>query len=377
MEFNHLSFYVDAVAPWRDWFVNAWGGAWDGLGSADEQTDDQSLVYVGQVPLLIVSTPQIVRPYLQQHPSGIGDVALRVSDLDQTLEQVTAAGGTVVQPPQTDPWGRGRWAQIQGWGSLHHTLVESWQRSVWVPAIAPEGGSLTVAPEDGFLKPPAAPPTPAIDAIDHAVINVPEGELPQAVAWYQRQLGFQPQQQFTIDTPRSGLRSQVMAHPQGSAKLPINESATPNSQVQEFLHYNRGGGIQHVALHTQDIVSTVAGLRQGGINFLPVPPSYYEALRDRPGYRPDDDRDPAIAQLQILVDWELHLPQARLLQTFTQPFLSIPTVFFEIIQRQVVQTNGSIAQAQGFGERNFQALFEAIEREQIKRGSLASGGNSQ
>ncbi len=374
MEFNHLNFYVDAVAPWRDWFVNAWGGVGDGLGSADGQTGDQALVYVGQVPLLIVSTPQVVRPYLQQHPSGIGDVALRVSDLDQTLDQVTAAGGTVVQPTQTDPWGRGRWAQIQGWGSLRHTLVESWQPVVWVPEIAPGGMSLAIAPQ-----PPAAPPAPApaIDAIDHAVMNVPEGELPQAVAWYQHQLGFQPQQQFTIDTPRSGLRSQVMAHPQGSAKLPINESATPNSQVQEFLHYNRGGGIQHVALHTQDIVSTVAGLRQGGVNFLPVPPSYYEALRQRPGYQPDGDRDVAIAQLQILVDWELHLPQARLLQTFTQPFLSIPTVFFEIIQRQVVQTQVATAQAQGFGERNFQALFEAIEREQIKRGSWASKGNDK
>lgn len=375
MEFNHLSFYVDAVAPWRDWFVSAWGGVWDGLGSADgqaeHQADHQALLYVGQVPLLIISTPQVVRPYLQRHPSGIGDVALRVGDLDQTLEQVTAAGGTVVQPPQADPWGRGRWAQIQGWGSLRHTLVESWQRLGWVPGIAPKGGAVPFA-----SQPPMYLPTLAIDAIDHAVMNVPEGELPQAVAWYQSQLGFEPQQQFVIDTPRSGLRSQVMAHPQGKAKLPINESATPNSQVQEFLHYNRGGGIQHVALHTQDIVGTVAALKKGGVNFLPVPPSYYEALRQRPGYRPDD-HEAAIAQLQILVDWELHLPQARLLQTFTQPFLSIPTVFFEVIQRQVVQSQGTMAQAQGFGERNFQALFEAIEREQIKRGSLASGGHGK
>jgi His/Glu/Gln/Arg/opine family amino acid ABC transporter permease subunit len=123
-------------------------------------------VYVGQVPLLIVSTPQVVRPYLQQHPSGIGDVALRVSDLDQTLDQVTAAGGTVVQLTQTDLWGRGRWAQIQGWGSLRHTLVESWQQAVWVPEIASRGGALTTAPRVMSLKPPAASPSLAIDAID-------------------------------------------------------------------------------------------------------------------------------------------------------------------------------------------------------------------
>ncbi|WP_072016038.1 VOC family protein [Leptolyngbya sp. KIOST-1] len=181
-----------------------------------------------------------------------------------------------------------------------------------------------------------------------------------------------------VDTPHSGLRSQVLAHPQGKAQLPINEPATANSQVQEFLDHNRGGGVQHVALHTTDIVQTVGQLRAGGVRFLAVPPSYYETLRRRPGYSTQDDmegdwlrqREAAIAQLEILVDWEPHRPQARLLQTFTQPLLNIPTVFFELIQRQVVQVQEEAVQAQGFGERNFQALFEAIEREQLKRGSL-------
>ncbi|WOD38139.1 4-hydroxyphenylpyruvate dioxygenase family protein [Nodosilinea sp. E11] len=370
MEFNHLSFYVDAVAPWRDWFVNAWGGVLVTPTASDTSAPtptDQALVLVGQVPLLLLANHPVVASYLSQHPAGIGDVALRVRDLDQTLARVVAAGGTVAQPSQADAWGRGRWAQIQGWGSLRHTLVESWQTAVWVPAIAPS------------LLPTASPMVSTISAIDHAVVNVPAGELSQAVDWYQRQLGFCPQQQFVIDTPRSGLRSQVLAHPEGNAQLPINEPATANSQVQEFLNFNQGSGIQHVALHTDDIVCTVEHLRAGGVSFLSVPPSYYEALRQRPGYWLTGDtpsswlrqREAAIAQLQILVDWDPHLPQARLLQTFTQPFLNIPTVFFELIQRQVVWANGDETRAQGFGERNFQALFEAIEREQMKRGSLA------
>jgi 4-hydroxyphenylpyruvate dioxygenase len=361
MEFNHLSIYVEAVAPWRDWFVDAWGGAGagpptDGLGRQTE-----AVIYLGQVPLLLLAHRPVVEAYLDRHPPGIGDVGLRVVNLEQTLDRVTAAGGTVITPSQADPWHRGRWAQIQGWGSLCHTLIESTQSARWIPTIAPE-----LPPR----KQSEGQPEGLITAIDHAVLNVPAGELPQAVAWYTSHLGFQPRQQFTIDTPRSGLRSQVLAHPQGGAKLPINEPATANSQVQEFLHHNRGSGIQHVALHTQNILQTVAQLRSGGVQFLPVPQSYYQALRDRPSYQPDPALEAAIAQLQILVDWEAHLPQARLLQTFTQPFLSIPTVFFELIQRQVVQANGDLAQADGFGERNFQALFEAIEREQMKRGSL-------
>ncbi|MGB3137122.1 MAG: VOC family protein [Nodosilinea sp.] len=366
MEFNHLSFYVEAVDPWRDWFVGAWGGVCLDPDRVTSNRLDRALVYLGQVPLLLVADAAVVTPYLQQHPSGIGDVALRVKALEPVLKRVTAAGGTLLQPVQTDPWGRGRWGRIRGWGSLSHTLVESWQTERWVPDVAPHAEGY--APEDSLIT-----------AIDHVVVNVPRGELPKAVAWYTSQLDFQPRQRFTIDTSHSGLLSQVLAHPQGSAQLPINESATSNSQVQEFLDYNRGAGVQHVALHTVDILHTVGHLRAGGVRFLPVPPSYYEALRLRPGYQtqstPDSaerrQHEAAVAQLQILVDWEPHLPQARLLQTFTQPLLNIPTVFFELIQRQVVQIKGETVQAQGFGERNFQALFEAIEREQVKRGSLA------
>lgn len=357
MEFNHLHFYVDQVATWHHWFVDTWGGT--SLGLSLGSPGPQGLVCLGGVPLLITSPGTAdggVASYLGQHPPGIGDVAFRVKHLDRVVDQVRRAGGILHQPPQPDAQGRGRWCQIQGWGRLRHTLIESNQPQTWLPDYQE-----TLIP---------SPHGSCIEGIDHAVLNVPAGQLQPATAWYIDQLGFQPQQQFTIDTAKSGLRSQVLAHPDGNAQLPINEPATSNSQVQEFLDWNRGAGVQHVALHTRDILSTVQQLRQAGVAFLDVPQSYYEDLIQRQGYQTDPSQDQALAQLQILVDWEAHLPQARLLQTFTQPFLDIPTVFFELIQRQVVQVNQAPVKARGFGERNFQALFEAIEREQLKRGSL-------
>ncbi|NJL45709.1 MAG: 4-hydroxyphenylpyruvate dioxygenase [Leptolyngbyaceae cyanobacterium SM2_3_12] len=357
MEFNHLNFYVDRVETWHNWFVKTWGGVSKGLHR--DAPSPQGLVCLGGVPLLFSSpgaTQNGVGFYLEQHPPGIGDVAFRVSQLDHLVDQVLRAGGTLLQPVQSDAWGRGRWCQIQGWGKLRHTLIESNQAGRWLPGY----GETPQPPHGSGL----------IEGIDHAVLNVPVGQLQGAITWYIDQLGFQPRQQFTIDTANSGLRSQVLAHPGGSAQLPINEPATPNSQVQEFLDWNQGAGVQHVALHTRDILTTVQQLRQAGIAFLDVPQTYYDDLVNRQGYQTDPSQDQALAQLQILVDWEAHLPQARLLQTFTQPFLDIPTVFFELIQRQVVQVNQAPVKARGFGERNFQALFEAIEREQAKRGSL-------
>jgi len=377
MEFNHLHFYVDDVGPWRDRFLKEWGGTVVDLGISQTV-----LIYLGQVPLLF-STPGAIAPqpgrqepesspdnsdtnpiatYLRQHPPGIGDVALRVADLDQTLGQVRQGGGQVLQSIQVDPQGRGRWCQVQGWGNLRHTLVQTHQPPGWVPGIP--------------FGPSPSPDHLPFDRIDHAVLNVAKGELSLAADWYIRQLGFQPQQRFAIDTAKSGLRSQVLAHPHGGAQIPVNESTTVNSQVEEFLYWNRGAGVQHVALHTGNILRTVGHLRWAGVQFLEVPPTYYDALPRRQGFQPDAHLDEALAELQILVDWEAHLPQVRLLQTFTQPFLAIPTVFFEIIQRQVVSNDGVAIAARGFGERNFQALFEAIEREQAKRGSLAFNHDS-
>lgn len=176
-----------------------------------------------------------------------------------------------------------------------------------------------------------------------------------------------------------------MRHPTGTVQLPINEPMTPNSQIQEFLDHNRGPGVQHIALRTSDAIATVAQLRQRQVDFLDVPDTYYDAVLHRDGatLRPTQVR--AIAQQQLLVDWQPSDAQALLLQTFTQPIFKEPTLFFEIIERQTSRgcvptltaapPSPRTAQpllVQGFGERNFQALFEAIEQEQAQRGGLQS-----
>jgi 4-hydroxyphenylpyruvate dioxygenase len=194
------------------------------------------------------------------------------------------------------------------------------------------------------------------------VLNVAAGDLERAAAWYKNTLDFESKQTFKIQTDRSALHSQVMVSSNSSVQLPINEPASPHSQIQEFLDVNRGPGIQHIALNTPNIVQAIAQLRPRGLSLLPVPPSYYTQLQQRQGLPLSAVELQEIAQEQILVDWDNTTPQALLLQTFTQPIFGQPTFFFELIERRF--------QARGFGEGNFRALFEAIEREQFKRGSL-------
>ncbi|MEB3314254.1 MAG: VOC family protein [Cyanobacteriota bacterium] len=356
MEFNHLHLYVDDLAPWRQRFLTNWAGTV--TPQTDPQRDHTALIYLGQVPLLLSDRRcSAVQSYLHRHPPGIGDLALRVGHLETTLDRLAGAGGKLHTPIEIDALGRGRWCQVQGWGSLRHTLIESCRGEAWVPD------------HPTHPLPPRSAPS-AIDGIDHAVLNVSGEDFPRALAWYVNQLGFQPQQRFTITTPWSGLQSVVLAHPQGGAQLPVNQPTDPNSQIQEFLHWNRGAGIQHVALHTSDILHTVDQLKRSGVEFIDVPPSYYQALAQRPSYQVDPTLETGLNQLKILMDWDGTLPQARLLQTFTQPLLDIPTLFFEVIQRQVVEINGLSHRARGFGQGNFQALFEAIEAEQRQRRTL-------
>jgi 4-hydroxyphenylpyruvate dioxygenase len=364
MDFNHLQFFVDDLATWRDRFIDEWGAnllKGCSTGSQPQELETTQLISLGQVPILL-SAPgkagDAVDRYLAHHPPGIGNIAFRVnSSLKHLLAKLANRGGTILSDIQSTGNGL-QWCRVQGWANLSHTLVHAPGSGLQIP------GWSHVTPQ---LSPQGSLP---IDAVDHAVINVPTGQLQEAVAWYVQQFGFCPRQQFTIDTPQSGLHSQVLAHPWGNAQLPINEPATPNSQVQEFLDWNGGTGIQHVALKTRNILKTVGALKARGIEFLNVPASYYQELAGRPGYGLSQATLKAMAQLEILIDWDPQRPQAHLLQTFTQPLLEIPTLFFEIIQRQTHSANGEPREAQGFGERNFQALFEAIEREQAKRGHL-------
>ncbi|OKH27012.1 4-hydroxyphenylpyruvate dioxygenase [Chroogloeocystis siderophila] len=343
MRIDRVHFYVQDAPASCNWFVQHLGFQSVARGVSEhtrtEVVKSGSVYFVLSSPL----TPHSpVASYLQQHPPGVADVTFGVEDLEAVLQQAIAYGAKVLQPIQHD--NKIRTAKIAGWGSLSHTLIEH-------------------SGYDDFLLSTEELRSPlSFTGIDHIVLNVAAGDLEQAVTWYQNTLGFQTKQSFNIQTERSGLYSQVLVSRDRQVQLPINEPASANSQIQEFLDVNRGPGIQHIALQTANIVPSVAKFREWGLSFLPVPPSYYTQLQERYKLPLSIEELQEIAQQQILVDWQDTSPDALLLQIFTQPIFSEPTFFFELIERRL--------QAPGFGEGNFRALFEAIEREQIKRGSM-------
>lgn len=350
MRIAYVHFYVEDAKTWCDWFVNYLGFYRledDALtcsisfkGDTASHTSTE-VVRSGLVCFVLSSPKSSISPvakYLSQHPPGVVDVAFEVENLSAIIALADAHGAKVIQ--STAQYQN---AKIIAWGGLTHTLLEK---------------QLTKNAE--ILEDYSS--TSPIQAIDHVVLNVPVGYLKTAVAWYQNVLGFQPQQTFNIQTEYSALHSQVMVSSDGSVQLPINEPATPNSQIQEFLNANQGAGIQHIALQTCDIICSIDQFRTNGMSFLPISQSYYSHLQQRTNLPLKSNELKNIAKLEILVDWKEDFPNALLLQIFTQPIFSEPTFFFEFIERREC--------AQGFGEGNFRALFEAMELEQIKRGSL-------
>ncbi|MGC1197888.1 MAG: 4-hydroxyphenylpyruvate dioxygenase [Geitlerinemataceae cyanobacterium] len=359
VQIDYVRFYVEDAKKFRDWFVQIFG--FRSIGSHIDDRTHSEIVSSGTIRF-VVSSPLTdtspVAAYLRQHPPGVADITFVVEDLDEILDRAIVFGVELLEPRQTQqhPGGCLQWCQIAAWGSLRHTLI---QRQGLTPLL----------PGEAF---PSFPENPSeissFQAIDHAVLNVPAGKLQDAVGWYETVLGFAPRQKFTIATDRSSLHSQVMVHPQTGMQFPINEPTSPNSQIQEFLDANRGAGIQHLALRTDRILETIAALRSAGLPFLSVPPSYYLQLQQKPGFNLSPVEFRHITDLQILVDWQDEYFPAILLQTFTKNIFPEPTFFFEAIERRTSWNQGKLLPAQGFGEGNFRALFEAVEREQIQRG---------
>ncbi|MEW1955116.1 4-hydroxyphenylpyruvate dioxygenase [Terrabacter sp. NPDC080008] len=297
----------------------------------------------------------------RRHGDGVVDIALEVPDVDRCIAQAKKAGATVLEEPtnHTDEHGTVSTAAIATYGETRHTLV---QRHVdgttyagpYLPGYVPT--SSTYQRREGQ-------PKRLFQALDHIVGNVELGHMDEWVAFYNRVMGFVNMAEFIGDdiaTDYSALMSKVVANGNHRVKFPLNEPAIAKkkSQIDEYLEFYRGAGAQHLAVATNDILATVDALRANGVEFLDTPDSYYEdaELRERIG----NVRVP-IEELQkrkILVDRD---EDGYLLQIFTKPLGDRPTVFFELIER-----HGSL----GFGKGNFKALFEAIEREQDKRGNL-------
>jgi 4-hydroxyphenylpyruvate dioxygenase len=353
MEIDHIHFYVEDAPSWRDWCCYTLGfahqGSWQ---SPHTQTE---LLVQGNVNFICSSALTSASPvatYLKNHPPGVADLALRVVNLSQCLQQAQASGAHLTLLPQRHTWpgGQAEFAQIQGWGNLRHTLVQ-------------RQGETGILPEHTASEQPLAGSYHLFNQIDHAVLNVEAINFDRVVSWYESVLGFKRQQRFEIQTSRSGLCSQVLVHPQGGAQLPVNAPTGKTSQIQEFLDWNRGSGIQHLALHTYDLVQTTQQLRQRGLAFLSTPSCYYTQLNQALKNFPNLDLA-VLAKEQILVDWQVKPTGSLLLQIFSQPIFNQPTFFLEFIERR--------QQAQGFGEGNFLALFTAIEREQLQRAASTS-----
>ncbi|OZM83333.1 4-hydroxyphenylpyruvate dioxygenase [Pseudonocardia sp. MH-G8] len=289
----------------------------------------------------------------RRHGDGIVDIALEVPDVDRCVRHARAQGARVLEEPHdvSDEHGTVRVAAIATYGETRHSLVD---RSRYTGPYLP-----------GYIARTSGAPKRErlFQALDHVVGNVELGRMDEWVAFYHRVMGFTNMAEFVGDdiaTDYSALMSKVVASGNHRVKFPLNEPAVgkKRSQIDEYLEYYGGPGAQHLALATNDILRTVDALRGAGVEFLATPDSYYTdpALRARIG----EVRVP-IEQLQargILVDRD---EDGYLLQIFTTPIGDRPTVFFELIER-----HGSL----GFGKGNFQALFEAIEREQAKRGNF-------
>ena len=293
----------------------------------------------------------------RRHGDGIIDIALEVPDVDRCVTHARRQGARILDAPHdvSDEHGIVRLASIATYGETRHTLVD---RSRYTGPYLPG----YVARRSAAAR-PAGAPRRYFQALDHVVGNVELGRMDDWVGFYQRVMGFTNMAEFVGDdiaTEYSALMSKVVANGNHRVKFPLNEPAVGKrrSQIDEYLEFYGDAGAQHLALACNDILATVDGLRANGIEFLDTPDSYYTdpALRSRIG----NVRVP-VEELQargILVDRD---EDGYLLQIFTKPIGDRPTVFFELIER-----HGSL----GFGKGNFQALFEAIEREQDKRGNL-------
>ncbi|NJL89978.1 MAG: 4-hydroxyphenylpyruvate dioxygenase [Coleofasciculaceae cyanobacterium SM2_1_6] len=356
MYVDHVHFYVEDARKWSHWFQANLD--FQSLGTEINKHTHTEILGSGMVQFRLSSSLDRHSPvanFLQTHPPGVVDIALVVDDLPGILARAAIYGGKIYQGFQKDYQNTQNIqdiqntqeitsAKIKSWGTLSHTLLK--KPSIY-QYISPSSSLFSLPKSSPYIR------------IDHLVLNVPPGELAQAVQWYQQVFQLQPQQEFSIATPHSGLCSQVLLDPQTGFQLPINEPTSANSQIQEFLDLNHGAGIQHLALQVHTITELVTQLRGSGVEFLPISPDYYQELQARGAIALSSQELAVVKSQEILVDWEAESPESLLLQIFTQPIFSQPTFFFELIERR--------SHAQGFGARNFRALFTAMEQEQHQR----------
>lgn len=353
---DHVEFYVGNARQAAYFYRTAFGMSLVAYAGPETGQRDRASYVVQQGKVRFVLTTPLrpsdpIAEHIHRHGDGVRVIALWVDDARSAWQETTKRGAVSFAEPyvKSDDNGEVVLASIRTYGDTIHTFVE---RSKYNGPFMP--GYVAVK-EDKIARPVG------LLHIDHMVGNVGWNEMDKWVDFYARVMGFSLYQHFDdndISTEYSALMSKVMANGNGYVKFPINEPAEgkKKSQVEEYLDFYPGPGVQHVALATDDILHTVKKLTEQGVEFLRVPHTYYTELQDRVG-KIDEPID-ELEKLGILVDRD---DEGYMLQIFTKPVEDRPTLFFEIIQRK-----GS----RSFGKGNFKALFEAIEREQQLRGNL-------
>ncbi|MGN8070721.1 4-hydroxyphenylpyruvate dioxygenase [Mucilaginibacter sp. 22184] len=353
---DHVEFYVGNAKQAAHYYKTAFGFQNLAYSGPETGVRDRASYVLQQGKIRIVLTTPLhsnhpIAEHIKKHGDGVKVLALWVDDAYDAFEQTTKRGAVPYQQPQTfkDEHGEVRTSGIMLYGETVHMFIE---RKNYNGLFLPGYQKL----ENNYN-----PPTAGLLYIDHCVGNVGWHKMNDWVNFYEDVMGFRNILTFDdkmISTEYSALMSKVMSNGNGFVKFPINEPAEgkKKSQIEEYLEFYEGEGVQHLALATDNIVATVTDLQSRGVEFLTVPTTYYDELTDRVGHI-DEDLEP-LKKLGILVDRD---DEGYLLQIFTKPIEDRPTLFFEIIQRKG---------AKSFGAGNFKALFEAIEREQEIRGNL-------
>ena len=353
---DHIEFYVGNARQSAYFYRAAFGMSLVAYAGPETGRRDRASYVLQQGKIRFVLTTALrtdseIAAHVHKHGDGVRAIALWVDDARSAWEETTKRGARSVQEPMVreDAEGRVVTASIAAYGDTIHTFVERKDyRGVFFPGYRATPADIVAKPV-GLLH------------VDHIVGNVGWGAMNEWVDFYAKVMGFSLYQHFDdkdISTEYSALMSKVMANGNGYVKFPINEPAEgrKKSQIEEYLDFYGGPGVQHMALATNDILATVTRLQQQGVSFLTVPHTYYAELQRRVGKI--DEPVEELEKLGILVDRD---DEGYMLQIFTRPVEDRPTVFYEIIQRK-----GS----RSFGKGNFKALFEAIEREQALRGNL-------
>jgi 4-hydroxyphenylpyruvate dioxygenase len=354
---DYVEFYVGNAKQAAHYYITAFG--FQALAYAGPETGvkDRVSYVVRQNKLTFVLTTSLrpdneIADHVYKHGDGVKFLALRVQDANSAWEETTKRGGKSYLEPKhlKDDGGEVVVSGIHTYGETVHLFIERKNyNGIFMPGFRKWENKHFITKDTGLLY------------VDHCVGNVGWNQMNVWVKFYEEVMGFKNILTFDdsdISTEYSALMSKVMSSGNGYVKFPINEPAEgkKKSQVEEYLEFYNGEGVQHVALATNDIVATVRDLKGRGVEFLQVPTTYYDDLLDRVG-KIDEDLEP-LKELGILVDRD---NEGYLLQLFSKPVQDRPTLFFEIIQRKG---------AKSFGKGNFKALFEAIEREQAARGNL-------